>query len=234
MRLRWMPIRVRSKSASATKSRSLTASRLFSKRPANPRSAATPSGSSGQRRAGQRAGAERRDVEPAAAVEQPVDVAGQRPAVGQQVVGQQRRAGPAAGACSRAGRRRPTSTARSSSTSCRPATRAATSVSARLAYRRRSVATWSLRLRPVWSLAPAGAGQLGDPALDGGVDVLVGGRERERARRRARPRRRRARRAPPPPRRRSRRPARARPRTWAREPAMSSGARRWSNGRLTV
>ena len=30
----------------------------------------------------------------------------------------------------------------------------ATSRSARLVYRRRSVATWSLRLRPVWSLAP--------------------------------------------------------------------------------
>ena len=48
---------------------------------------------------------------------------------------------------------------------------------------RRSIATWSLRLRPVCSFAPAGAGELGDPALDRGVDVLVGRREHERARR---------------------------------------------------
>ena len=43
------------------------------------------------------------------------------------------------------------------------------------------MATWSLRLRPVWSLAPAGAGQLGHATLDGGVDVFVGRLERERA-----------------------------------------------------
>ena len=42
------------------------------------------------------------------------------------------------------------------------------------------MATWSLRLRPVWSLAPDVAGDLGDPALDGGVDVLVVGGEHER------------------------------------------------------
>ncbi len=90
------------------------------------------------------------------------------------------------------------------------------------ANRRRSVATWSLRLRPVWSLAPDVAGELGDPPLDGGVDVLVARLGRRRC---------------PSPARSSTRsraasrmatssaagcPARPSPRTWAREPARSS------------
>ena len=44
-----------------------------------------------------------------------------------------------------------------------------------------SVATWSLRERAVCSLPPTGADDLGQPALDGHVDVLVGVRERELA-----------------------------------------------------
>ena len=48
---------------------------------------------------------------------------------------------------------------------------------------RRSSATWSLRLRPVCSFAPVAPGDLGDAALDRGVDVFVGRREREGARR---------------------------------------------------
>ena len=87
---------------------------------------------------------------------------------------------------------------------------------------------------PGVQLGARGAGDLGDPALDRGVDVLVGRHELERARRSAR-----------------RRPGRARPAianrsssvrsptdasmsTCARDPARSSWARRWSNGRLTL
>ena len=59
----------------------------------------------------------------------------------------------------------------------------ATPMSERRHHRRRAVATWSLRLRPVCSLAPDVADQLGDAPLDGGVDVLVAGGEDEGARR---------------------------------------------------
>ena len=41
-------------------------------------------------------------------------------------------------------------------------------------YSRRSVATWSLRLRPARSLPPSGAEPLEQPALERGVHVLVG------------------------------------------------------------
>jgi hypothetical protein len=77
-------------------------------------------------------------------------------------------------------------------------------------------------------LAAGRPGELGDPALDRGVDVLVGlGANTklpaassildlvERGQHGGAS----SRRADPP---------RASPRTWAREPAMSSGARRWS------
>ncbi len=63
-------------------------------------------------------------------------------------------AGPAAGGCSRAGRRRRPRSARPSSTSWSAMTSVATPVRRRRHHRRRSVATWSLRLRPVCSLAP--------------------------------------------------------------------------------
>ena len=45
-----------------------------------------------------------------------------------------------------------------------------------------SVATWSLRDRAVCSLPPTGPDDLGQPALDRHVDVLVAGLEREGAR----------------------------------------------------
>ena len=66
----------------------------FSNRAAKPSSPATQVGVERQRRPGQRAGPERRHVEAPPGGDQPVDVAGQRPAVGQQVVGQQDRLGP--------------------------------------------------------------------------------------------------------------------------------------------
>ena len=58
----------------------------------------------------------------------------------------------------------------------------------RLVNRRRSVATWSFRLRPVCKPGPDVAGDLGDPPFDGGVDVLVAGFEDEACPRRAPPR----------------------------------------------
>ena len=164
-----------------------------------------------------------------------LDVARERPEVREEVVREQHRLRAlqvrVAGEVDVVGRARRTS----SSTSCSRWTCAATSVPSRRRKSRSAVATWSLRLRPVWSLAPGGAGELGDPALDRGVDVLVGRRELERARRRARLRRGRARRAP------SRASssvssadARRASATCAREPARSSGARRRSNDRLSV
>src|SRR5437667_207155 len=59
--------------------------------------------------------------------------------------------------------------ARSCRTCCSSTTLPATSSRARLANSRTSVATWSLRLRPVWSLAPAGPAAQGlarRPGLD--------------------------------------------------------------------
>ena len=187
-----------------------------------------------QRRAGQRAGAERRHVEPAAAVEQAVDVAGEGPAVGEQVVGEQRPAGPAAGACSRAGTgRRPPRPGRAAPPGApRPAT--ATAVRAPLGVEPQVGGHLVVAAPARVELGAGRTGQLGDPPLDRGVDVLVGRQELEGAARRAPPRPRRGRRArPPPPRPSGSRPGPG-PRTWAREPARSSGASRWSNGRLTV
>ena len=173
MRERWTPSRARSNRDSATKSRSLTASSELSNTAAKPRSAAVPSGSSGERRAGEGAGAERRDVGPDAGGEQPVDVAGQRPAVGQEVVGQQHGLGPlqvrVAGEVGVAGRLGPGEQ--------RPLERE---------HRRGHLGQRPLRVEPQVGgdlvvaaaagveLAAGRAGQLGDAPLDRGVDVLVG------------------------------------------------------------
>ena len=50
-------------------------------------------------------------------------------------------------------------------------------------YIARSVATWSLRERAVWSLPPTGPTHLGQVALDGHVDVFVVRRRRRSGRR---------------------------------------------------
>ena len=84
----------RSNSASATKSRSLTASSELAKTSREAERGGGGGGVDRQRRPGQRAGAERRDVEALDGGDEPIDVAGERPAVGQQVVGQQHRLGP--------------------------------------------------------------------------------------------------------------------------------------------
>ena len=92
---RWTPSRARSKSASATKSRSRHGVERVLEAAGEAEVGGDAVGVEGQRRAGQRAGAERatRRAGPTV-VSEPVDVAGQRPAVGQQVVGQQHRLGP--------------------------------------------------------------------------------------------------------------------------------------------
>ena len=185
-----------------------------------------------QRRAGERAGAEGRHVEALDGRHEAVDVAGQRPAVGQQVVGQQHGLGPldvgVAGQVGVAGRLGPgqqhvlqvddeAGDVDQLALAPQPQVRGHLVVAAARGVQ----------------LGAGAAGQLGDPALDGGVDVLVALGEGERpaaisssttssaastASSSST----------------SSSPARPSPPTWAREPWMSSRHRRRSNGRLTV
>ena len=138
-------------------------------------------GPSGRLEPAERACTERRHV---GAVGDRASIAPRRDPAPTRARGDDARAGPAARAgdgCSRAPRRRvPDSSARPTSTACRSWSAAATRRAARRVHSRRSVATWSLRLRPVWSLPPVVAGQLGDATLDRRVDVLVGSGEHER------------------------------------------------------
>ena len=84
-----MATRVRSKSASATKSRSETASRLLAKTPAKPRSAAVAAGSSGSDEPASAPAPSGDTSRRADRRQQPVDIAAERPPVGQEVVRQQ-------------------------------------------------------------------------------------------------------------------------------------------------
>ena len=180
----------------------------------------------GQRRPGQGPRPERRDVHPLDRRDQPVDVPCAAPSRARAGGGPAGPAGPAADACSRAGRRRPASVARPSRTSWRAMTSVAMPVSRRRHHSRRSVATWSFRLRPVWSLAPtspassvtrrsmavwtsSSSGREHEAVLG---DLLADPVERRRAGSSTS--------------RSSRIPLRPSPRTWAREPARSSAAER--------
>ena len=110
-------------------------------------------------------------------------------------------------------------------------TRAATARSSRLHVEPQAGGHLVVAAPPGVQLGADLAGELGDPSLDRGVDVLVGRLELERpvgelavdaverASRSPRLRRRRA------------TPARTRPRTWAREPAMSSARKPLVEGR---
>ena len=88
-----MPSSARSKSDSATKSRSETASSEFSKRDEKPKLLGDPVRVERERRPSQRAGPEGRHVEAAPSRGHAVDVPGQCPAVGKEVVSQQHRLG---------------------------------------------------------------------------------------------------------------------------------------------
>ena len=107
-----------------------------------------------QRRAGQRAGAERRDVEAVDGGERGGRRRGPAPSRGPAGGGPAAPAAPAACGCSRAGRRRRPRRARWASASWSAMISSATPMSERRHHRRSAVATWSLRLRPVCSLAP--------------------------------------------------------------------------------
>ena len=134
-----------------------------------------------QRRPGQRAGAERRDVEAVDGGDEPVDVAGQRPAVRQQVVGQQHRLRPlhvrVAGQVDVGGLPGPLGQ--------RVLERhdllghADERAAAPQAQRRGHLV---VAAPPGVQLGPDVAHQLGDAPFDGGVDVLVTGGEDELAR----------------------------------------------------
>src|SRR5690606_2734219 len=109
----------------------------------------------------------------------------------------------------------------------------ATPVSSRRAHRRRSVATWSLRLRPVWSLAPASpASAVTRRSIAVWMSSSVGSNWKTPVRSSSSTRSSAA--STTSASSSERMPARARPRTWARLPARSSAASRRSKPRLTV
>ena len=114
------------------------------------------SGSSGQARARERARTERRHVGARQCGIQPLDVAGQRPEVREQVMAEQNRLGPLEMGVTgqvHVGPGRPGS--RDQHGLERDAPRRRWRAPSRSTKRRSAVATWSLRLRPVCSFAPA-------------------------------------------------------------------------------
>ena len=170
----------KSNSASATKSRSLTASSEFSNRRANPRSSATPSGSSGSDEPASAPAPSGDTSRRGARGEDAIDVAAESPPVREQVVRQQHRLGPlhvrVAGKVRRAG--------------------LDGAIEQHVLQRDdgpSDVAELALHVQaqrgghlvvaaaPGVELGARRPGQLGHAPLDGGVDVFVGGFERELA-----------------------------------------------------
>ncbi len=229
-----MPSRARSNSASATKSRSLTASSELSNTSAKPRASAVAAGSIGSDVPASAPAPSGDTSRRSTVADEAVDVAGRAPSRGPAGGGRAAPAGPAGRGCSRAGRCRRRPRRGRAARPRRSTTRRATSISSRLHHSRRSVATWSLRLRAVCSLAPAGPASSVtrrstavwmSSSLWTKANVSVGQLVLDAGR---------ARRGSASTSSSSSSPARARPPTWAREPAMSSRHRRRSNGRLTV
>ena len=174
-----MPTIARSNSASATKSRSLTASSELAKTSPKPEGGGGGGGIDRQRRPGQRAGAERRHVEALDGGDEPVDVARERPAVGQQVVGQQHRLGPlhvgVAGEVGVAGRLGPGEQDVLQGDD-EPGDVDQLALAPQPQVGGDLVVAAARRVQ----LGAGRSGQLGDAPLDRGVDVLVARDERER------------------------------------------------------
>ena len=153
---RCRPIRVRPNRASATKSRSRHGVEGVVEHGGEAEVGGHPRRVERQRRPGQRSGAQRARRPGGGGSRAGGRRRGPAPSRGPAGGGPAAPAGPAAGGCSRAGRRRrPAGPGRAAPAGARAPGRPPAS-SSRLVNRRRSVATWSLRLRPVCSLAPAG------------------------------------------------------------------------------
>ena len=220
--------------ASATKSRSETASSEFSNRRANPSVRAVCSGSSGRLEPA-RAPAPSGDT--SAATDhplEPLDVTTERPGVREQVVREQHRLGVLQVRVARARRRRrrpprPGVT----STRCNPSSAATSSRAGALGPEPQVGRDLVVATPPGVQLGAGVAGQLGDPPLDRGVDVLVRGREHERVGGELGLDRVERGRAPPAPLRRSAGPPRPASRRARAEPSTSSAASRRSNDRLS-
>ena len=159
-------------STSTTKSRSPTASIELRVTRAKPRSAATASRSSAEARAGEGARAQGRLVRPPHGIGQPAPVAFEHLDVGEEVMREEHR-------LRRLHVRVPWHDRRcvaSREADERPlharGSRRRASDARRLSQRRRSVATWSLRERPVWSLPAIGPIRCRERHLEVEVDVL--------------------------------------------------------------
>ncbi len=134
----------------------------------------------GQRRPGEGPGPERGHVEAGDGGEQPVDVAGQGPAVGQQVVGEQHGLGPLqVGVARQIGLSRLLGPGRQYVLEVEDLTseHVELALGVEPEVRRHLV----VAAPPGVELRPDVAGQLRHPPFDGGVDVLVVGREGEAA-----------------------------------------------------